>query len=89
MATRDQTRDGTSVTKRSEVDSRSKRDRLRRGAATERVSGDIFCKQDVYARQQKCRRERCDIRGDVACPTRFERAAFRVGVHRFERQKTQ
>ena len=39
------------------------------------MSGDISCKQDVYARQQKCRRERCDVRGDVACPTRYGSAS--------------
>ena len=36
MATRDQTRDGTSVTKRSEVDRRAERDILRRGAMATR-----------------------------------------------------
>ena len=54
--------------------SRSKRDRLRKGAVAERANGGFFM------HRIKSRRERCDVRGDVACPTRFERAAFRVGV---------
>ena len=31
---------------------------------------------------KKSRRELSAVRGDVACPTRFERAAYRVGVCR-------
>ena len=54
MATRDQTRDGTSVTKRSEVDSRSKRDRLRRGVAAEQGEAMIcLCNKKNVASQVK------------------------------------